>query len=142
MFEEQYYLAYVLGYDLLHDLIESSNKSECDVSFEICMQIAADFMSSVEYRTAKCSLYEALETWLRDNTNRVNRYFDRWSGSVCDLDENEIDELREAVFSADDEFGDALREEYEFACNIPRCVIEDHFADISFTEEDFACNVE
>lgn len=61
--------------------------------------------------------------------------------TIYDLDEEEIAELREAAFNADDEFGEELRENYEFAMNVPRSVLETHFEDFFFTDEDFFCNM-
>lgn len=71
MIDEKYYLAYVLGYDLLHQEIRLSNNNECDTSFENCLEIIDSFLNSELYLNAKCSTYEALETWLAENYDYV-----------------------------------------------------------------------
>lgn len=60
--------------------------------------------------------------------------------SVYDLDDDQIDELKEAMWDTDDAFEGDVREEYEWWSLIPRCVVEEHYKDISFTEDDFWCS--
>lgn len=60
--------------------------------------------------------------------------------TVYDLNEEEMSELRSAVFNAVDDFGDDLRETFEFESNVPRSVLEAHFEDFFFTDDDFFCN--
>jgi hypothetical protein len=61
--------------------------------------------------------------------------------TVYDLNEEEIAELRSAAFNADDDFGDDLRETFEFESNVPRSVLETHHEDFFFTDDDFFCNI-
>ena len=60
--------------------------------------------------------------------------------SVYDLNEEQIDELKEAMWCEDDERGEDLQETYEWWTLIPRGVVEEHFDGISFTEDDFWCS--
>jgi len=71
MIDEKYYLVYVLGYDLLHQEIEQSNNSECDTSFENCLEIIDSFFRSELYLNMKYSTYDALEIWLNENYDYV-----------------------------------------------------------------------
>ncbi len=71
MIDEKYYLVYVLGYDLLHAEIEQSNNSECDTSFENCLEIIDSFFRSEWYLYTECSAYEALEKWIDENYDYV-----------------------------------------------------------------------
>lgn len=60
--------------------------------------------------------------------------------TVYDLDDSQIDELKEAMWNTEDAFDGELHEEYEFWVNIPRFVVEEHYNDIAFTEDDFWCS--
>ena len=60
--------------------------------------------------------------------------------TVYDLDDAQIDELKETMWYTDGECGDDLQETYEWWTLIPRCVVEEHYKDISFTEDDFWCS--
>ena len=71
MVEERYYLAYVLGYDLLHDTIDVSNNSECDTSFEICLKIVDEFMGSEDYKDMRFSTYDNFRGWIVENYWRI-----------------------------------------------------------------------
>lgn len=64
MDEELYYIAFILGYDLLHHYIVASEDNETDIAFNKCVEIAKQFRKSEEYNTNNCSLYESLENWL------------------------------------------------------------------------------
>lgn len=57
--------------------------------------------------------------------------------TVYDLDDAQIDQLKETMWNLDDGTGEDLQETYEFWMNIPRCIVEDHYRDICFTEDDF-----
>lgn len=71
MVEERYYLAYVLGYDMLHAEIVRSPNKECDSSFEICLHIIDEFMDSEEYRNMKLSAYDSLSVFISNNYDRI-----------------------------------------------------------------------
>lgn len=60
--------------------------------------------------------------------------------SVDELTEDEIDELRCALWFDDSDMGEDIRETFEWWTNIPTSVVYDHFAGIMFTEDDFFCN--
>lgn len=70
MDREKSYLIFVLGYDFLNAKL---NDMECDLAFEKCEKIVDYFMESNEYLSCKCSSYEALDCWLRDNEIFVNK---------------------------------------------------------------------
>lgn len=71
MIDIRWYLAYVLGYDLLHDEIAQSYNNECETSFEICLEILDDFFRSEWYLNGECSSYDALSNWLEENYEYV-----------------------------------------------------------------------
>ena len=75
MTDEKYYLAYVLGYDLLHDLIADSDNDECDVSFELCLDLIEEFYRSELYLNAECSVYDSLSNWIYDNIEHIKSLF-------------------------------------------------------------------
>lgn len=57
--------------------------------------------------------------------------------SVYDLDDAQIDQLKEAMWYLDDGTGEDLQETYEWWTLIPRSVVEDHYRDTCFTQDDF-----
>ena len=73
MIPEIYYIAFVLGYDLLQTRLSGELNLECDTCFSICMGIADEFMKSVLYATYRGSTYEALQVWLGCNNELVER---------------------------------------------------------------------
>lgn len=139
--DERYYLAYVLGYDLLHDKIEASDFSECDTSFDKCLQIVDKFMESVEYEQDQ-SAYENLKEWLENNRNKVAMLFDEWVGSIDVLDDDELNELYEDAYWADGKAGESLRKKYNHPREIPWSVILAIYGDTQFTPDDFLADVD
>ncbi len=63
MFDEEAYLIFILGYDLLHDRLYN-NHIECDTAYNWCRCLVQEFMQSDEYKTMQCSTYDALQQWL------------------------------------------------------------------------------
>jgi hypothetical protein len=61
------YWVFVLGYDLLHDLL---NHLECDIAFEFCQEVYNDFEKS-EYNMLHLSGYTCLEKYVRDNYTTI-----------------------------------------------------------------------
>lgn len=57
--------------------------------------------------------------------------------TVYDLDDAQIDQLKEVMWNLDDGTGEDLRETYEWWVLIPRSIVEDHYSGICFTEDDF-----
>lgn len=70
MDSEKSYLIFILGYDFLNSKFDNT---ECDLAFEKCEKIVDHFMESDAYLSYKCSSYEALDCWLKDNENFVNK---------------------------------------------------------------------
>lgn len=58
------YLAFVLGYDLLHDELANSDNPENDLCFEHCLNLVKEFKKSDEFKDLSISEYEALKKWL------------------------------------------------------------------------------
>jgi hypothetical protein len=60
--------------------------------------------------------------------------------SVDELDSNEFEELRNALYySMKDEKGDECQ--YESADEIPDSAVKENYAGISFVDDDFFCNL-
>ena len=66
---EVHRLAFILGYDLMHDRLINSDDPACDTVYEKCLKLAEQFMESDEYKDLDYSEYEAFENWL----HRVNK---------------------------------------------------------------------
>lgn len=73
--DELYYHAFVLGYDLLNDRLQASDNRECDISYDICINLAKLYLDSEEYKNLKYSSYEMLVHWLNNNRELVDSYF-------------------------------------------------------------------
>lgn len=59
--------------------------------------------------------------------------------TVYDLDEEKIEELKMAMFFAEDDSGMDLRDTFPYYTDIPREIVEQHYDGIMFTDEDFSC---
>ena len=77
---ERAYLNFVLGYDLLQDMLKKSDKPECDISYDFCDYVSGKFMKSEEYRNTRHSTYEMLEQWIRDNKNLIQYEYNDFIG--------------------------------------------------------------
>lgn len=67
------YMVFVLGYDLLHDLL---NGIECDVAFEFCQEVYNDFLQS-EYNLLYLAEYTCLAKYVRDNYIMIKSKFEK-----------------------------------------------------------------
>lgn len=139
--DEEFYLVYVLGYDLLHDLIAESSEPECDTSFDKCVKIVNKFVQSEEYKQEQ-SAYESLEEWLENNRNKVAMLFGEWVGTIDALDDDELNELYEDAYWADSKAGESLRKKYNYPREIPWSVILAIYGDTQFTPDDFMADVD
>ena len=77
---EKAYFTFVLGYDLLNDMLKKSSTPENDVSYDFCDMIAEEFLNSEEYKNVKYSSYEMLESWVNDNKNFIKNQHDLFVG--------------------------------------------------------------
>ena len=73
MITKNYYI-FVLGYDLLHDIL---NGLECDVSYDICTEVYEDFVDSpynnIHYSEYTC-LYEYVEAHMNEIKAKVEAF--------------------------------------------------------------------
>ena len=77
---EKAYFTFVLGYDLLNDMLKKSSTPENDISYDFCNMVAEEFLKSEEYKNVKYSSYEMLESWLNDNKNFIKNQHDLFVG--------------------------------------------------------------
>lgn len=77
---EKAYFTFVLGYDLLNDMLKKSSTPENDISYDFCNMVAEDFLKSEEYKNLKYSSYEMLESWVNDNKNFIKNQHDLFVG--------------------------------------------------------------
>ncbi len=68
---EKAYFTFVLGYDLLHDMINKYGVLECDTNYDFCDYVANQFLDSKEYSNFNRSSYEMLQEWLSNNKERI-----------------------------------------------------------------------
>lgn len=72
---EKAYFTFVLGYDLLHDMINKYGVLECDTNYDFCNYIANQFLDSEEYSNFNRSSYEMLQEWLSKNEDRIEKEY-------------------------------------------------------------------
>ena len=77
---EKAYFTFVLGYDLLNDMLKKSSTPENDISYDFCNMVAEEFLKSKEYKNVKYSSYEMLESWVNDNKNFIKNQHDLFVG--------------------------------------------------------------
>ena len=77
---EKAYFTFVLGYDLLNDMLKKSSTPENDISYDFCNMIAEEFLKSEEYKNEKYSSYEILESWVNDSKNFIKNQHDLFVG--------------------------------------------------------------
>ena len=68
---EKAYFTFVLGYDLLNDMLKKSSTPD---------MVAEEFLKSEEYKNVKYSSYEMLESWVNDNKNFIKNQHDLFVG--------------------------------------------------------------
>ena len=83
---EKAYFTFVLGYDLLNDMLTKSSTPENDISYDFCNMIAGEFLKSEEYKNEKYSSYEMLESWVNDNKDFIREQHSLFIGETIDRD--------------------------------------------------------
>lgn len=69
------YITFVLGCDLLHDMIGKYNVLECDINYDFCNDLAEQFLNSKEYSNFSHSSYEMLQKWLSKNMGEIEKSY-------------------------------------------------------------------
>lgn len=69
--EDEYYLVFILGYDLLHEDIMKCDNKFCDDVFDTLKEIVELFLKSEECKNLAYSTYKALELFLKNNMQAV-----------------------------------------------------------------------
>ena len=62
------YIAFVLGYDFLNEMLTNSEVKECDVNYDFCNYLANKFLETDYYKNERNSTYDDLREWIEDNT--------------------------------------------------------------------------
>lgn len=65
------YIVFVLGYDLLNEMITKSEFPECDTNYDFCNYLAKKFMATEYYKNEWHSTYDNLKDWINDNTDII-----------------------------------------------------------------------
>ena len=84
------YFTFVLGYDLLNDMLTKSSTPENDVSYDFCNMVAGEFLKSKEYKNEKYSAYEMLEKWVNDNKNYIKTQHRLFIGETPERDKTRM----------------------------------------------------
>lgn len=72
---EKAYFTFVLGYDLLNNMLSKSATPENDISYDFCDMIAGEFLKSEEYKNEKHSDFEMLEQWFDKNKIEIKKKY-------------------------------------------------------------------
>lgn len=80
MESEKAYFSFVLGYDLLHDMIKKYDVFECDINYDFCNDIASQFLQTEEYQNPRYSSYEMLSGWVEDNKKEIESKYRSYIG--------------------------------------------------------------
>lgn len=92
---EKSYFTFVLGYDLLNDMLSKSATPENDVSYDFCNMIADKFLQSEEYKNEKHSAYEMLEQWVNENKSYIKSEYTKFTGT--EIESKKTRELDNAI---------------------------------------------
>lgn len=65
------YIAFVLGYDLLNEMLTNSKTKECDTNYDFCNYLAKKFIETDYYKDQWHSTYDKLQEWVEDNTDSI-----------------------------------------------------------------------
>lgn len=72
------YLNFVLGYDLLNNMLKQSDNPECDISYDFCDYLSRHFIKSEEYQNTNYSTYEMLQSWLEKNKSKIKKEYNKY----------------------------------------------------------------
>lgn len=92
---EKSYFTFVLGYDLLNDMLSKSSIPENDISYDFCSMVAGEFLKSEQYRNEKYSAYEMLEEWVIENKDKIKEEYAKFTG--VSMDSKKTRELENAI---------------------------------------------
>lgn len=87
---EKAYFTFVLGYDLLNDMLSKSSTPENDISYDFCSMVAGEFLQSEEYKNEKYSAYEMLEKWVNDNKDYIKTQHSLFIGERPERDKTRM----------------------------------------------------
>lgn len=87
---EKAYFTFVLGYDLLNDMLSKSSTPENDVSYDFCSMVAGEFLQSEEYKNEKYSAYEMLEKWVNENKDYIKTQHSLFIGERPERDKTRM----------------------------------------------------
>lgn len=92
---EKSYFTFVLGYDLLNDMLSKSSTPENDISYDFCSMVAGEFLKSEQYKNEKYSAYEMLEEWVIENKDKIKEEYAKFTG--VSMDSKKTRELENAI---------------------------------------------
>lgn len=79
-YDDRSYFNFVLGNDLLHDMIQNSKVRENDINYDFCNYIVNEFMSTKEYEESNTPAYSLLEKYVNDNKDKIKEEYDNFIG--------------------------------------------------------------
>lgn len=76
-YDDKEYITFILGYDLLHKQLSYLISNECDNVYDICKELTDIFIETDDYNYSLCSLYDALNNWLKNNEDKIYDYINK-----------------------------------------------------------------
>ena len=73
------YFTFVLGYEMLNNMLSNSKAPECDVCYDFCEMQVKKFMLSQEYLNSNISAYDALRNWINERYDIIKSEFLQYS---------------------------------------------------------------
>lgn len=73
--EDKNYYIFVLGYDLLHNVLDNS---ACDVAYDICEYVYRQYTYSEEFTDYSCSGYDSLVKFIENNKEEIETDLSRY----------------------------------------------------------------
>lgn len=74
------YIAFVLGYDFLHDILDDSMMAT-DEAYDYCVELAEEFLKS-EYDDDCEPVYECIENFANDKMPDIEKYIEGFNESL------------------------------------------------------------
>lgn len=77
---DESYITFILGYEMIRDVMKNTPSPESDVNYEFCNNIAKEFMQSNKYQNSNYSMYEMLSSWVVENKSHIQSSYDTFVG--------------------------------------------------------------
>lgn len=85
------YLTFVLGYDLLEDVLKKDTDRECNIAYAFCSRLAKQFLDTNKLSFQEHSAYTLLDKWVDDNIFQIVEDYAKFLNAPKEPDDALID---------------------------------------------------